>query len=204
MEIMLSYQLMQMADTGLPTGGFAFSQGLESAAVQGMVSEATLEAYLLGVIEQWGSFELPFLNDFYHGQEGVLEDYDCTFLSVGLYKASLAQGRALARLWNWSNPDPPHYLAVFAAGLAAEGWALEDVQKLFLHNGLRDQFSSAVRLGLTGPLAASRLQKKLHPQLERVRIEHASKTSEQAFRASPCLDIVQASHPQLYTKLFQN
>ena len=30
---MFEYHIMQMADGGLPTGGFAFSQGLEAAAV---------------------------------------------------------------------------------------------------------------------------------------------------------------------------
>ena len=32
---MFEYHVMQMADTGLPTGGFAFSQGMEAAAVIG-------------------------------------------------------------------------------------------------------------------------------------------------------------------------
>ena len=200
---MFEYHVMQMADGGLPTGGFAFSQGLEAAACLGLVSEENLESYLVGLLEQAGSFELPFLNDFFRGRE-VMEEYDCSFLTTAQYNASLSQGRALGRLWNWETPSPPHYVAVLGAGLAAEGWSLDTVQRLFLHTLLRDQLSAAVRLGLCGPLQANRMQKGLYQAAERIRLLYLDSDSPEAARCSPVLDIAQGAHTRLYTKLFQN
>lgn len=200
---MFEYHVMQMADTGLPTGGFAFSQGMEAAAVIGMVDEESLCNYLVGVLEQAGSFELPFLNDFFLGEE-VMEEYEASFLTLQQYNASLAQGRALARLWDWEAPDPPHYLAVLGIGLASEGWSLDAVQRLYLHTYLRDQLSAAIRLNLAGPMAATRMQKFLYQSAEKVRLIHLDSTHREAARCSPMLDIAQAAHSRLYTKLFQN
>ncbi len=200
---MFEYHIMQMADGGLPTGGFAFSQGLEAAAVLGVATEDSLESYLVGLLEQAAGFELPYLNDFYRGAD-ILEEYDATFLTEAQYKASLSQGRALARLWNWEAPEPPHYLALLGIGLAQEEWTLESVQRLYLHTLLRDQLSAAVRLSLTGPIHANRMQKNLYRAAERVRLLYLHSTHEEAARCSPVLDIAQGAHSRLYTKLFQN
>lgn len=201
---MIDYQLMQMADSALPTGGFAYSQGLESASVLGLVNPSNLADYLLGVLQQAAGFELPFLNSFFGQDQEAADDYDATFLTPWMHSASLAQGRSLARLWGWKADCTNHYLAVLGHGLRGEGYSLESAQRLFLHMILRDQISAAIRLGLVGPLQAALVQKELYPQAEVLRLRYASAGKEQAARSGPLLDLAQGSHHRLYTRLFQS
>ena len=203
---MIDYQMMQMADSALPVGGFAYSQGLEAAASLGLVAAGSLAAYLRGVLEQAAGFELPYLNEFYghdHLQETV-EDYDASFLSPWMYQASLSQGRSLSRLWGWSGGGCSHYLAVLGRGLRGEGWSLEAVQRLYLHMILRDQISAAIRLNLVGPLQAAVLQKSLHAHAEEQRSRFSGAGRDQAARCGPLLDLMQGSHHRLYSRLFQS
>jgi urease accessory protein len=72
---------------------------------------------------------------------------------------------------------------------------------------LRDQLGAAVRLGLVGSLQAQRLHREhilagealLAARADRIRAGHAA-----AERAAPMIDLGQASHPRLYSKLFQS
>jgi urease accessory protein UreF len=67
------YTLMHLADSALPTGGFAFSQGLESMGKSGhLKSESDFREYLTAQLKTVGEFELPFMNSAY----ALCDDFD--------------------------------------------------------------------------------------------------------------------------------
>ena len=111
------------------------------------------------------------------------------------------------RPWFDARGIPSHFLMAFAAGLRATGFTLSEARSLLLHMALRDQLGAAVRLGLVGSLQAQRLHREhisigealLAARSLRIRDGHA-----RAERTAPMIELAQASHPHLYSKLFQS
>ena len=211
-------QLMHLADSALPVGGFAFSNGLEAAVKCGIISSCDeLERYLEGAVAQWMNFDRPFLRQFFHGVDvSTLLRYDRMMPSPSMRKASFAQGRGWLRIVPGVFPsiDPapfrtrmrdagigPHYVPLFAETLAIAGASEEQAEELYLFTLLRDQSNAAIRLGLIGPSAAQALQSRLEHQMQD---RLAEETDGQPRRLTPLMDIAQMLQPSLYTKLFQN
>jgi len=211
-------QLMHLADSALPVGGFAFSNGLEAAVKCGVVASGPeLEQYLEGAIKQWAAFDIPLLRAFFADcDSALLLRYDRMMPSPSMRKASFAQGRGWQRIFPELFPqaDPaaagqqlkksglgPHYLLLFTLTLKEAGATVEQVEQLYLFTLLRDQTGAAVRLGLIGPSAAQALQSRLEKQAQE-RLQHES--GGRPYRLTPLMDIAQMLPSTLYTKLFQN
>ncbi len=104
------YALLQLADTAWPTGGFAFSQGLESHARLGLIAdEKTFTEYLDSYLGQVASHELPFLNSafqfcFLQNEaqkkefKNLAEEWNASLTAAPIKKASITQGKAWLRL----------------------------------------------------------------------------------------------------------
>ncbi|HKP98409.1 MAG TPA: urease accessory UreF family protein [Fibrobacteria bacterium] len=244
-------ELLQLADACFPSGGFAFSSGLESLAKLGYVKrmEDFLQ-YLDCHLDQITSAELPFLNSAYAEsgpssfpsgpaaaagpapeggmQEGgspgpgfreVVLEWDAWLFLPAQRRASLSQGRAWARAmeetfdapgpgavrpWFLREKLPLHFLMVFAATLRSGGVSLADAQSLLLHMAMRDQLGAAVRLGLLGSLQAQKLHRRFIAVGEGYRAARKDWSYLSAMRAAPMIDMAVASHPHLYSKLFQS
>ncbi len=209
---------MHLADSALPVGGFAFSNGLEAAVKCGLVaSQVDLERYLESALRQWIAFEGPFLHLFYtHGSEEIFMRYDRMMLSPSMRKASFALGRGWNRVLKdlFPETDPqsfqtqlkdvglgPHYLILMTATLKATGAEEDQIRALYLFTLLRDQCSAAVRLGLIGPSGAQALQSRLEKRLGSALEESVADVPQ---RFTPLMDLAQMLPPSLYTKLFQN
>lgn len=221
-------ELLQLADACFPAGGFAFSNGLESLAKLGYVkSMGDFEQYLACHLEQITSAEIPFLNSAFlcadlpigSGFLEVAREWDAWLFMPTQRKASLAQGQAWARALEetYDQPGirgvrpeflrhgiPLHFLMIFAATLKAAGKSLADIQRLILHMALRDQLGAAVRLGLMGSLQAQRMHRKFIGVGEDCLTRRRDWKFGLAARAAPMIDMGQASHPYLYSKLFQS
>jgi urease accessory protein len=228
-------QLLQLADACFPSGGFAFSNGLESLAKLGYVKRmGDFREYLDCHLEQITSSELPFLNSahlhaFWNGEgdwnkdgdafAAVVREWDAWLFMPSQRKGSLAQGQAWSRAmeetfgdagiralrpWFQARDLPLHFLMIFAATLKAAGIGRADAQSLLLHMTLRDQLGAAVRLGLLGSLHAQ----KLHRDFLRVGETHRARRADWEFgratRSAPMIELAQAGHPNLYSKLFQS
>ena len=216
--------LLQLADTSFPSGSFAFSNGLESLAKLGYLK--TMEAfrqYLACHLEQIASAELPFFNSAFavEGDEFTLvaREWDAWVFLPSPRRASLSQGQAWSRAMEAALPEPAvrdvrpwfaarglplHFLMAMAATLRAAGFTLDDAQHLLLHMALRDQLGAGVRLGLLGSLQAQKLHREHIAMGEGLRAARADWTHADAVRAAPMIDLGQASHPHLYSKLFQS
>ena len=238
--------LLQLADSSFPAGGFAFSNGLESLAKSGYVKTwEDFREYLGCHLEQMIAAEMPFLASAFAAVlppdasaadpgssepaasapeefAAVAREWDAWVFLPAPRRASLSQGqawtRALEAAWGISEVTsirpwfsarglPLHFLMAFAAGLRAAGYGFGEAQSLLLHMALRDQLGAAVRLGLIGSLQAQRLHREhiaegeslLSARADRIAAGHAA-----AERTAPMIELAQASHPNLYSKLFQS
>jgi urease accessory protein len=80
----------------------------------------------------------------------------------------------------------------------------DDARRLHLFCLLRDQVSAAIRLGLVGPAEGHELQASLFGHCERLQRRSAERRHRDAWRCAPLIDLAQASHSRLYSRLFQN
>jgi urease accessory protein len=212
----------QLADSAFPTGGFAHSNGLEAAWQQGEIRSAEELAEFVRVqLAQSGRALVPFVNEaFDEAQPFACLDRVCdTWLSnhVG-NRGSRAQGQAflLAAAQSFHAPEvarlraevreqklPGHFAPVFGAVLRRLKIRRELCLRLFLFMNLRGWLASAVRLGITGPMAAQALQTRLEPEAERVALRNSTARVADAAQISPLLDILHGAHGRLYSRLFQ-
>lgn len=240
-------EILQLADSCFPSGGFAFSNGLECLGKLGYVKRMTdFHQYLECYLEQLTTSELPFLNSAYVATlctglgagvtdwkpkelnrkvfftpeyVRVAEDWNAWLFLPAQRKGSLAQGQAWLRVMEetYGTADlrnlrqgfieqqlSAHFLMVLAASLKLIDMSLEAAQSLLIHMALRDQLGAAVRLGLLGSLQAQKLHRQFIEVGEGYRMLHADWTYERAHRTAPMIELAQASHAHLYSKLFQS
>ncbi|RLN46246.1 hypothetical protein BBJ29_006604 [Phytophthora kernoviae] len=140
-------------------------------------------------------------------------------------KASFAQGAALLRLaLSTYAPTLPrfqtllalrkeikkrkhggvHHAVLFGVVCALLGVENQSAQRMYLFVTIRDVLSAATRLNLVGPLEATRLQFESTPLLEKVFEEKKNRDVKDSYSSAPVLDLVQAMHDQLYTRIFNS
>lgn len=213
------YPLMHLADSALPAGGYAFSNGLEGAYQLGLLGACgALEEFVRSVLRAAAYGEMPFIHSCYAESDDealgeMLHFYDALIAAPAVRRASLILGKNWLRLMAGLYPEveftnlrlaPAHYTVVFGLALKATGFAQADAQRLYMFQVLRDQLSAAVRLGIVGPLEATRKQWGLYGHCEELLAEVAGRPYVQATRCAPQLDIAQSVHDDLYSRLFQS
>ena len=219
--------LLQLGDAALPTGGYAFSAGLEAARQLGLVADGDgLHQFARQALRTAGTCDLPFLREAWRlaqppgaGLVDLAQRYDAMQTAACPRQASLKTGRGWLRLFPRLFPGPgqrridrlfrtpgtaPHGCILFGACLGAAGVGEEEAGSLFLHQLLRDQLGAAVRLGIVGPLEAVERHASLRPECARAARDSRLIPCDEAFRGAPRLDLAQAAHGHLYSRLFQS
>ena len=211
----------QIADSAFPTGAFAHSWGLESAWQHGEIEDAAaLQRFLDASVHQAGYAALPLVNTAFDDPER-LEDLDrvadAFLINAVANRASRIQGRTLAataeRVW----PSPAiaslhervettsaHVAPVSGAVFRTIGLERSAAQRMILFGTARGVLSAAVRLGIVGSYEAQRLQQGCSPWLERVAAECADLGADDLAQTAPVIDMLQAGHDRLYSRLFQS
>ncbi len=214
-------KLWQLADSSFPAGGFAHSGGLEAAWQGGEVaSPGELRWFVRDALSQAGRAVLP-LASAAHEDPARLSELDArchAFLTnVVANRASAVQGRAFAascaRVW----PEEPvrgvhararelhgHYAPVAGAMLASLEVPLVDAQRLLLYVCARGILSAAVRLGIVGTYVAQRMQVGCAEDIDAVLVRCAALRDPDLAQTAPILDLLQAGHDRLYSRLFQS
>ena len=211
----------QIVDSAFPTGVFAHSWGLEAAWQQGEVDDLdALRVFLEASIQQAGHASLPLVNDA-HRSPDQLEALDALadafLLNAVANRASRIQGRTLlgtaGRIWPSAtlaalqaraDATCAHVAPVAGTTFRAIGLPLPTVQRVVLYGAARGVLSAAVRLGIAGSFEAQRMQYECSPWLERIADRCGSLSIDGLAQTAPVLDLLQAGHDRLYSRLFQS
>jgi urease accessory protein len=217
-----TWLLWQLADSAFPAGGFAHSFGLEAAWQQGEVSAASLPAFVADVAAQAGQGSLPFVgggHDNPAGFPGVDERCEAFLRNAVANRASRVQGRAWLVTVERAFPEPivrqlcgsiraaggpKHFAPTFGATLRSLDVDRHETSRLFLYGVARGTFSAAVRLGIVGTMDAQRMLSERSVDLDRTIERCGDLVIDHAAQTSPLIDLWQASHDRLYSRLFQS
>ena len=216
-----AWMVWQLADSAFPTGGFAHSWGLEAAWQAGEVPDpSALRRFVGDALVQSGRGSLPWMTaaytnpDRYEELDALLDQF---LTNTVANRASRVQGRAFlatcVRIWPSASFTALDARAAAAHGHAAPiagaahrqlGVPLDIAQRLFLNGVARGLLAAAVRLGIVGSYHAQRLQYECAPVLDDVLARCGGLTDRDAAQTAPLLDVLQAAHDRLYSRLFQS
>jgi urease accessory protein len=215
--------LWQLADSAFPAGGFAHSAGLEAAWQAGQVADRNaLAEFLIASVTATARGVAPFVAASCNEPSRV-PDFDAAcdlFLNNHVAnRASRAQGQAFLRvaheIFGGSALDhlrerlrrdrlPGHFAPLFGACAAALQIDPSAASRLFIFMSLRGLISSAVRLGIVGPLDAQGMQHRLSPHVDAWAALSQTTAVDDIAQTAPILDLLQATHDRLYSRLFQS
>lgn len=204
--------VLAVGDSAFPSGGFAFSAGLEAAHRAGHVEdEEGLRRFVVSVVtDRWATSDRVFLRR-YAGDPSTATalavDADvetCTGVAL-LRRASRRAGRsALGTFAALGHPDavalhrevgagrtPGHLVVVQAVGLRAAGLAPADVEVVSGWNLVSQVAAAGLRLGLCGHLGAQRVITAGNDVLARVL---TGPPPAEPSTATPLLDVLAARH----------
>src|SRR4051812_365899 len=222
-----SWLVWQLVDSAFPAGGFAHSCGLEATWQQGEVDAASLPAFVRDAIAQAGHSGLPFVLAAFdstrtaaHAASAAIavtaidERCDAFLRNPVANRASRVQGRAWAGTVGRSFPHVDvrgvsdkghrHFAPIFGATLRALDVQRTEVARMFLFGTARGTLSAAVRLGITGTTDAQRILSERSEDLDRTIRRCSDLAIDDAAQTSPLIDLWQASHDRLYSRLFQS
>jgi urease accessory protein len=222
------YRFLHLADSALPVGSFAYSYGLESTIDSGLIkNKSDLKNYIYSFLQQSVSMEIPYINSCYQLEnpleesviDHIVASYSAMVLVPSIYKSSITSGKIWLRLLDTFYPDaklevvrnyflarelPFHYVIILALCLKKVEFSLNEIRTLFLHSVLRDQISAAIRLGNIGSIEGNMLQHEFYDFFSDLLLAVSEMNFSNATRSTFLLELNQANHKHMYSKLFQN
>ena len=218
---MSEWLVWQVVDSAFPTGTFAHSWGLEAAWQQGEVdTPAALQAFAQASLQQAAYASIPLVNAAYRHPDR-LETLDALadafLLNAVANRASRIQGRTLVatagRIWESETLAAitaraqslhGHVAPVTGATFRAIDLPLATVQRVVLYATARGVLSAAVRLGIAGSYEAQRMQYACGSTLDRLAARCVDLDDSDLVQTAPVVDLLQAAHDRLYSRLFQS
>jgi urease accessory protein len=224
----LNLELLQLCDSLFPIGGFAYSDGLETATSLGTVSDGPgLNAWLAAVLDDtirrlegpavWQGWRAVVDSDF---ATLVRLDEELTALrpSSSARRSSRAMGQRLLTTWQALHPDVrlerlavmakegaigPVLPLAFAAACASAGVTRRESVEAYAYTRLAATVSAAMRLMPIGQTDAHRL---LSRALERVPtvVDRLAAGSGSLESFTPIMDISAMTQQYLHSRLFRS
>lgn len=221
--------LLQLCDTALPIGAYAFSNGLETYTQQGLISEvAALQEWLEATLHHavHGSHLLPVALAYRAtaaGDWAQLKRLDQHLTAMKHARqqreASVKTGQGLLRLaiQVWPGPSVERLYALYqqhrvaghqALVLGVVGCQLGYEERIIVeaagYQWLSSMISVALRLLPIGQLAGQRLLTALLPHLPDMADDIHHQGWDDLSSAAPEFDIRAMQHETLYSRLFQS
>jgi urease accessory protein len=216
-------RLLQLASPALPIGGFAYSQGLETAVETGAITdEASARAYLAGVLEGGiARLELPYLCRLYGAfstadtpaAERWSERLLASRESAERRLEDQQLGRALARLLAdqgvlegafWHAHAAVTHPAAFALAGARFGVPEAALLVGFAFSWLENQVGALSRLVPLGQLAAQRVLSAVAAGIPGAAEQARGLSDHELGGTLPGLALASACHETQYTRLFKS
>jgi urease accessory protein len=218
-----NWLIWQLADAAFPAGGFAHSGGVEAVARWGLVPDGRrFEQLIYDQLTQATQSMIPLLTAVQGDpQEFVRADRLCNALLSNhvANRASRSQGKALLIAVQAAfdqtalrdlaekirrDATAGHLAPVFGAVCHALELSRGVAVRLFLHLTMRGLISSGVRLGIVGPLEGQSIQHRLGSRAEDLAERGERLESCSVAQTAPLIDLLQATHDRLYSRLFQS
>lgn len=209
--------LFHLADSALPVGGYAYSNGLEYAVKSGLIASVKeLQLYLKDYTVQVLHYEMPYVKSAFEANDAqqllqVSEHYNASLLNPLIKKAGLILGNNWLRLLRELNASlmapekiDQDFPLVFGFMAKQLNLSFSDCCQLYVFMAVRDQISALIRLGTVGPVKAHQIQNELLEHLNSTLQNKEIADYSQAYKSAYLLEMMQLSHNSLYTKLFQN
>jgi urease accessory protein len=194
--------LLTWFSPAFPTGGFAYSSGLEWEVEQGTVcNEETLITWLEDSLSLGALWSDAVLFRRAHAGEDVTNLALALCPSAERRLETTAQGNAFAAAATaWGGTVPAPYPVAGAQLTAAHNIPVDDALLAYLHAAVANQISAAVRLIPLGQSAGLRALKALEPA---IRATLQNSLSLELGTASWAADIAGQKHETQYTRLFR-
>lgn len=218
--------LLHLCDSLFPTGAFAHSDGLETAAADGLVRDAAtlrdwMEACLDDAIERcegpavrsaWRRFALRD----WTGLHELEADVHALRPSSTARRATRAMGSRLLKTWQHLHPDadlarlietaPATGVALpvaFGIVCAAAEIDLEAALSGFIYTRLAATISSAMRLM---PIGQNEAHAVLASIIERIPpvVDHICRSAEPSCSFAPAMDLALMSQQYVHSRLFRS
>ena len=195
-------KLLTWFSPAFPTGGFAYSSGLEWVVEQGGVTdESSLVTWLEGSLACGSLWTDAVLLRRAHAGEDVATLALALCPGAERRLETTAQGEAFcAAATAWGGTPPAAYPVAAGQLAAAHRIPADDALLAYLHAAIANQVSAAVRLIPLGQSAGLRAQKALEPA---IRAAVLQSTTLQLGTASWAADIATMQHETQYTSLFR-
>jgi urease accessory protein len=203
-------RLLTWLSPAFPTGGFAYSHGLEWAVEAGDVTDGPhLRAWMEDTLRLGALWSDVILLRLAHRGADVAALGMALCPTAERRLESSAQGAAFALAaapWpgpDWQDEALPYAVAVGRLA-AAHGVAEADTALAFLHAASANLVSAAVRLIPLGQAAGLRVQAALEPTILEVAQASATAGAQDLGGACWASDIAAMRHETQYTRLFRS
>ncbi len=219
-------KLLRIASPALPVGAYSYSQGLEWAVEDGVISDEDSAGQWIGSLLS-GSiarFELPMLADFYRAWSGnetaravnLNQQYLASRETAELRSESIQMGGALLAVLQSDGQHDAVSLEPIGTiddvvfpnvyGFAAVAWnlRLEDVLTTYAWSWLENQVTAAMKLVPLGQRAGQRLLACLSPVCADAMRTAISLPREEWSNFAPLFAIASSRHETQYTRLFRS
>jgi len=203
-------RLAQLLSPAFPVGGYAYSQGLEQAMVDGTVHDcASLKAWVSAVLCLGsGRMDAILLAHARTGEVNSLSDLAFAYAASAerateMRDQGAAFGQVVERLTGEPPPPLPYALAV---GHATRGMTLQtsEILSLWLHAFAAQLISAAVRFLPLGGAEGQAALASLAPQILRLADDCCKASLEDLSSASFAADLAAMRHETLEVRIFRS